>query len=393
MSEPRPITDELRPQLAALWQNAYRFSFPDGARQAAEVPLGETLGIVEGGRLASFTRISSFHVRNGREWDVPMGGIGGVATWADAQGRGHVGKIMREALCVMRERGQVVSALYPFSHPFYRRYGWASCGRVRRYGPFHQRDIQPGPESSAVTALTSPDDWNAAAQVYREVEKRYFGLVRRGEWRWRKRFREVLESGGQIYAAQFDGRTEGYMLCDFRYEDRVGNHCEIPEFLFTTHRAARAMFAFLAVLPRNVCDISIQVPEMPDLSPHFPEPVQTQVRNIFMHRVVDVKGAVEQRDYPSGLAGSVIVSIQDERAPWNAGQWELAFSNGAASVRKAEGGEALPLTIEQFSDLYSGGCNVTLLHKLGVFSGGATKDWSLLDAAFGERTPALLDAF
>ncbi len=53
-----------------------------------------------------------------------MGGITGVATYPEYAGRGLIHSLMKHALRHMRENGQSISFLYPYSIPFYRKQGW-----------------------------------------------------------------------------------------------------------------------------------------------------------------------------------------------------------------------------------------------------------------------------
>ncbi|WP_231996488.1 GNAT family N-acetyltransferase [Helicobacter cinaedi] len=53
-----------------------------------------------------------------------MGGITGVATYPEYSGIGLMADLMREILKMMREKGQSISCLYPYSIPYYRSRGW-----------------------------------------------------------------------------------------------------------------------------------------------------------------------------------------------------------------------------------------------------------------------------
>lgn len=53
-----------------------------------------------------------------------MGGITGVATYPEYAGRGLIHSLMLNCLKYMKEQGQTISFLYPYSIPFYRKKGW-----------------------------------------------------------------------------------------------------------------------------------------------------------------------------------------------------------------------------------------------------------------------------
>ena len=56
--------------------------------------------------------------------EIPCGGIGGVSTLPEYRSTGAVKHIFRELLHETREKGEVLSALFPFKHSFYRKFGY-----------------------------------------------------------------------------------------------------------------------------------------------------------------------------------------------------------------------------------------------------------------------------
>lgn len=53
-----------------------------------------------------------------------MGGLTGVGTYPEYSNLGLMHKLLEQALKNMRDRGQFISYLYPYSIPYYRRKGW-----------------------------------------------------------------------------------------------------------------------------------------------------------------------------------------------------------------------------------------------------------------------------
>lgn len=54
----------------------------------------------------------------------PMGGLTGVGTYPEYSGKGLMYKLLEQALKTMREKGQYICYLYPYSIPYYRKKGW-----------------------------------------------------------------------------------------------------------------------------------------------------------------------------------------------------------------------------------------------------------------------------
>ncbi len=58
----------------------------------------------------------------GKKYD--MGELTGVGTYPEYSNMGLMHKLLEQALKNMREKGQYISYLYPYSIPYYRRKGW-----------------------------------------------------------------------------------------------------------------------------------------------------------------------------------------------------------------------------------------------------------------------------
>ena len=74
-------------------------------------------------RLASMIVVYSMKV-NVHDTIIDMGGITGVATYPEYTGRGLIHALMRHALDYIHRNGMLLSFLYPYSIPFYRKMGW-----------------------------------------------------------------------------------------------------------------------------------------------------------------------------------------------------------------------------------------------------------------------------
>ena len=70
---------------------------------------------------------------------VPTGGVASVAVAPELRGRGVARALLSQALVAMRERGEVLSGLYPTTARLYRSMGWstpcATCASACRWRP------------------------------------------------------------------------------------------------------------------------------------------------------------------------------------------------------------------------------------------------------------------
>ena len=86
----------------------------------------------EEGQLTASLLLPQFQMRY-EGHDVPMVGVGGVASLPEYRYGGAVRQIFHTALEWMWDQGAVFSTLYPFSHSYYRKFGYELCQLVTQY--------------------------------------------------------------------------------------------------------------------------------------------------------------------------------------------------------------------------------------------------------------------
>ena len=396
MTEMRFIREDEKEQLARLFNSAYRVPMETARAWAAKAGEPRTLVAPEGGRLASVINMLPFAVYMGGR-AMPMGGIGGVATWADCQGQGHAGALMHASVGIMREQGYLVSSLYPFSSRYYRKFGWESCGDRMTYEDFRQSDLRRGDEFRLVRASRGPEDAPAFAAAYDEFARtRLNTMIVRPAAGWPDRLREADEANSHAYLIAEEGRPTGYFICAHLRDAEGRIRVRIHDFACCTPRAWRAMFTFLATLPNNVHAITLVAPAMPTLLDAFLEPT---VRKLFgpgfMFRVIDVEKAVAARGYGELARGGFTARITDEHGPWNTGAWDFSFGDGrGAATRLPDGTDTdFDWTIQQFSQLFAGYRDPVAEAAAGNFASPDTARAALLRDVFRDRPAHLMDFF
>jgi len=83
----------------------------------------DVLGWFDGDKLVSQVAVYPFQVRIFNQ-TYDMGGLTGVGTFPEYSNQGLMHKLLYQALENMRKKKQLISFLYPYSIPYYRRKGW-----------------------------------------------------------------------------------------------------------------------------------------------------------------------------------------------------------------------------------------------------------------------------
>ena len=238
---------------------------------------------------------------------VPMGGLSSVSVVPDRRGRGLAKEVIREVLRAMRERGEVISSLYPATTSLYRSLGWEVAGTtlVRRVAPATLQ-LLPAPDAGRLRP-SGPDDLDALRACYGKLAQGVNGFVDRSE-NWWGRLAHAWKDR-RVYVAEGDaGEVEGYLV----YRQIDGEHSAfggswvlgVNEAVATTRDAALALWRLLGSWASQAQQIIYRGTAEDPLLLLLPEQsleVMAEVR--WMTRMVDAAGAVEARGFPPGLGG------------------------------------------------------------------------------------------
>ncbi|GGJ98560.1 acetyltransferase [Lentibacillus kapialis] len=259
---------------------------------------------------------------NGRTFE--MGGISSVATWPEYRRQGAVRDLLYHALHHMRQHGQTLSFLHPFSFAFYRKYGWEHTFSEKTYTipiTVLKRQWQV---SGYVRRIE--DDINALHTVYSEYAKNFNGTLVRDEKWWEQR---VLR-GNWHKAAAFEenGNTAGYILYNVK-DEKVTVH----EHAFTTLNAQKLLLQFIANHDSMAEKVEMTVPENDNLTLLVDEPrFEQKITPYFMARIVDVHAFLQAYPFIKELTEAVTLHITDDFLPENNGDYQLSRTETGINV-------------------------------------------------------------
>ncbi|CAH8244020.1 GNAT family N-acetyltransferase [Paenibacillus melissococcoides] len=132
--------------------------------------------------------------------------------------------MLTHLLAVMKEDGQTVSMLHPFSVSFYRKYGWGLITDYCRsaYAKSDLVPLQPAP-NGIIRRYTKANHSAELEQVYDQFARRHAGMLKRTADRW------LQAVYGNMFAAVYydEGKKpQGYMLDEVK-ESRI----KVKEFV------------------------------------------------------------------------------------------------------------------------------------------------------------------
>lgn len=293
---------------------------------------------------------------------VGMSGVGEVSTLPEHRYKGHMKALLTLLLRDSRERGDLLSALYPFSHPFYRKLGYEN-GPVLGIAEAELSEYKAFPPIGTVRPYRPGEDEETIADIYNDfIAPRNFGCLR-SEKDW-----EGLLSGDpckthrQPYLwLDAQGEAQGYFI--LHHARRKEKACyELPDYAFRTPEAFRGMLGFIGRLTHSGWPIRLLLPDECDPFLLFPEPYNVKVTRDCrgMVRVVNAEKCLAL--YPFAVSVTFTVRVEDPNLPENSGVYRVTNEEEAGEedalnlVEKLPDGEAADLEcgIQAFSLLLTG---------------------------------------
>ena len=182
------------------------------AEQLPKFHRDRCLAVIVGDDVAAWSQVRPFgQFFGGRR--VEMGGFSPVVTAAEHRGHGYGSMVTAAQFPLMRERGEVISGLYPAQTQLYRGNGFEVAG-VYAYRTFPSRSLHHLRPSGAVTLRkATADDLPAIKDCYRRYATTQDGWLDRPDVWW-----DNILPADKIGAEQFvyvvdgpDGSVVGYV--------------------------------------------------------------------------------------------------------------------------------------------------------------------------------------
>lgn len=371
--EVRKITRGDWPAVQQIHTIAFDGSRSEFRVNAADLPMIEdTWAVFDGGRPLSALTSFRFQMTHDGGY-AGMSGIAGVATLPQERRRGHVRRLFHAAFAEMRERGHAWSALYPFSFPYYRKFG---------YELVYSRDDYELP-ATALAELPRPGTVERVDGLTAELESLYeatalprnLAIMRtRNIWAERlatdpfaaREFTYLLrdEAGAPIAAVTVKAEPA--------QPDSI--NANIRDVLFTSGGALRAMLGHIPTLYPSAERVRLCLPSDIPLELIVPEPYElTHTRSpSVMGRIADVGAALEGTRFPG--EGELTLQVQDEQMEWNRGRFHLAWGDGERRVTAGGGEPDLITSIRGLMQLLPGYVDGATAQSLGTVESGLSPE-------------------
>ena len=323
---------------------------------------------------------------NGRQFE--MGGISSVATWPEYRRQGMVKHLLKHALNDMKEQGQTISLLHPFSVPFYRQYGW-ELTFMNQYYTIPMEKLKKDWKGEGFIKRIKPDV-PLLDEIYIDYAKGFTGMIVRDEKWWEQR---VLKDKCHIAVAfNKEQQQEGYML----YEVKE-NIFRVKEMAHRNLNGRKLLLQFIANHDSMAKEARMTVPENDNLPLLVDDPVFAQKKEpYFMARIVDVGRFLE--NYLFELESDVLLEplqlyVEDEFFPINNGTYKLEKVAGDIKVlymKEQENG--IRCSVQQLTVMLLGYKRPMDLFQVGLIR-GEKQEVELLEKLIPKQQTFLADFY
>lgn len=324
-------------------EELYKIGWEEDEIKQSKFPVLESadvLGWFEGDRLASQMAVYPMQV-NIHGVIRHMGFITGVATYPEYAGMGLMSELMKRSLMEMRERGQSISFLYPYSIPFYRHKGWEI---VSDKMSFRIKDTQL-PKKTEVPGRVrrvEEDDPDLLALHDRFARKTH-GCLIRNELAWAEYWRWDVEDEQVAVYYGANGEPLGYLV--YLLENDV---FRIKEMVYLNQEAHKGLWNYVSAHESMVNEVygnnyyNHAIAFMLEDS----ETKET-IRPYIMARIVDFERFIRKYNFSDcDRDDAITFQLEDPFLEWNRGVFTVEFhKSGPPTLSRQPAEKCVKLSI------------------------------------------------
>ncbi len=290
-----------------------------------------------------------------------IGFITSVATYPEYTGKGLMSQLMSQSLKEMREKGEYLAILYPFSIPLYRHRGWEIISDKMTY---RIKDNQlPQHLHSAGYVRRVGKDNPDLKQLHNIFAAQTHGCLLRNELAWEEYWRWAVDDTSiAIYYDQANTPT-GYMV--YLLKDNVMN---INEMIYLNTDAWNGLWKYISahesmvneVIGNNYSNESVAF-WLEDSD------IRETIRPYIMGRIIDVEQFLQQYNFTNSRGGETFyLRVQDPFLEWNNHTFSVTVNaNGRADISLTNKNPDIELDIGTLTSMLLSYKSPTYMYKTG----------------------------
>ena len=265
---------------------------------------------------------------------VRNGGIGAVSTLPEYRTDGAIREIFRKLIPAAYAEGEVISTLYPFSHAFYRKFGYETvCWKnVYTFSPSVLRGYTFG---GKVKQWKTGDPVSGWTNLYNDFASSYNLAIARDDKRMEEHLKGTFYKDRKFaYMLLEEGKPVAYLIFqDIRHDPQA--ILEVQDLAWDGPAGFRAILGFLSRFSADYGTIRLFLPRDTELLALIRSPMAYDIEKTtnqdYLIRVINAVKVLEAIRKPEGCR--FVIRVSDELVPENNGTWEVT----AGGVSPTEG--------------------------------------------------------
>lgn len=300
---------------------------------------------------------------------LPVGAaaIKTVVTSPLHRGKGIAGELLRRAPRDVAHLG-ALCPLWAAAPDLYRRWGW-DVGEIATLATVSPDALAELPAAPGILQENPPPREVSALRA--DVYRQWNGPLQVPAW-----WTHLPQSGAGLpeHRESLGWRTDGVLsgvLSFYQKQEGHGLRIHVTELIANEGSALRGLVRHLSQYAAQVSEISLQIPsqhELVYLVVGAPRSMQWKSHGVWMQRILDMAGAIEQRGWHPQAEGTMTIQVADPSFT-SPHQLTLEFSKGRAHASPTRAHPDVTLDCGFFAAWYSGAITAQAGVRLGRVSG------------------------
>jgi len=347
----------------------------------------DVLGWFDGDKLISQAAVYPLQVRIFNK-TYEMGGLTGVGTYPEYANQGLMHKLLYQALENMKNRGQSISFLYPYSIPYYRRKGWEIISdkityEINDYQLPKNKQVPGEIERVAV-------DSEQVKKAYERFALQTHGALLRNDLLWNEYW--LWEPDDMMAAIYYNTEEEpdGYVL--YRIADEVFH---IKDMIFINEEARSGLWNFISAHFSMISKVIGNTYTDEPLAFLLEDAdIKETISPYYMARIVDLEKFIAQYPFKPDTADREWTFMMDDpMLSWNQGVFTLRITaEGKGEVTRVSTKSNDKIDIQTMATMLLGYKRPDYLHKIGRIA-CAPETIDMLEDAIEQQAPYFSDYF
>ncbi|MDR0896648.1 MAG: GNAT family N-acetyltransferase [Oscillospiraceae bacterium] len=265
---------------------------------------------------------------------VKMVGVGGVASLPEHRHGGAVRALFQASLRDMYKGGAVFSALYPFSHAFYRQFGYELSALAMQY-EMPMEALKPFRCKADVRMLRAGDSADEVKALYAAYSPRHNLAACRTDADWQSALpSDPLKVRAYPYLLSDEAGPSAYLVIVAEGAFPDEKCARVRELVFAHPQGLRDALGFLGRLSAQYGKTRIALPSdvpLPALLAANYD-IEPKIRERPMARVINAAQALSLARYEEDTAFTL--RVHDDGIPENDAAFAVARQNGQTTVER-----------------------------------------------------------